>query len=141
MAEVVITRVEEFSAAHRLHNPALSDEDNARIYGYCNNPSGHGHNYRLEVSVAGEPDPKTGYLVDLKILRDLIRERIISEVDHKHLNTDVPWLAGIIPSVENLAVAFWERLDGRIPGARLYSIKLFETERNFVTYYGPGGPK
>lgn len=136
MAEVIITRVEEFSASHRLHNPALTDEENARIYGYCNNPAGHGHNYRLEISVAGEPDSRTGYLIDLKILRDIIRERIIRDVDHRHLNSDVKWLDGVIPSVENLVVEFWKRLDGHLPAGRLHRIRLFETERNFVEYYG-----
>lgn len=138
MAEVIITRVEEFSASHRLHNPALTDEENARIYGYCNNPAGHGHNYRLEISVAGEADPATGYLIDLKILRDIIRDRIIRDVDHKHLNCDVEWLAGVIPSVENLVVEFWERLEGHLPAGRLHRIKLYETERNFVEYRGEG---
>lgn len=138
MAEVTITRVETFSAAHRLHNPALSLEENERIFGYCNNPAGHGHNYRLEVSVTGEPDPATGYLVDLKELRDIIRERIIEDVDHKHLNEDVEWLAGIIPTVENLVIKFWERLDGSIPNARLSKIKLFETEQNYAEFSGKG---
>ena len=138
MPEVVIARIEEFSAAHRLHNPELSDKENERVYGACNNPRGHGHNYTLEISVAGKPDPKTGYLVDLKLLGDIIRKLVISEVDHKHLNYDVAWLSGVIPSVENLVVKIWERLDGNIPGARLHKIRLFESARNFVEYRGPG---
>ena len=137
--EVEITRREEFSAAHRLHDPSLDDAENARIYGICNNPNGHGHNYALEVTVRG-PVPRSGMVLDLNRLMVLLREEIVAEVDHKHLNHDVPFLAGIIPTAENVAVAFWERLAPRIEefeGCRLHRIRLYESANNFVDYRGP----
>ncbi|MCD6119809.1 6-carboxytetrahydropterin synthase [bacterium] len=138
MQEVVVTRIEEFSASHRMNNPELSNAENERIYGPCGNPGGHGHNYRLVVSVKGKMDPKTGYLVDLKKLGTIIHERIIRDVDHKHLNLDVPWLDGVIPSLENLVVKFWSRLEGHLPDGRLHRVRLYESERSFADYYGPG---
>lgn len=134
-----ITRREEFAAAHRLHDPRLSDEENRRLYGPCNNPRGHGHNYVIEVTVRGEIPP-SGMVMDLNRLMLLLREEIIAEVDHKHLNHDVPFLEGIIPTAENLAVAFWERLAPRLEenaACRLQRIRLYESPSNFVDYYGP----
>lgn len=133
---IYITRREVFSASHRLFNPAFSDEENHRIFDKCSNFYGHGHNYVLEVVVAGEIDPATGYLIDLKILKDIIRKNIIDKVDHKHLNYDVDFLNGIIPTAENLAVAFWNQLCDKISSGRLYSVKLYETENNYVEYKG-----
>lgn len=136
---VEITRREEFSAAHRLHDPALGAAENARLYGICNNPHGHGHNYALEVTVRG-PVPRSGMVMDLNRLMVLLREVILCEVDHKHLNHDVPFLEGINPTAENLAIAFWERLVPRIEefeGCRLHRIRLYESRHNFVDYHGP----
>jgi 6-pyruvoyltetrahydropterin/6-carboxytetrahydropterin synthase len=131
-----ITKSMSFSASHRLHNPELSDEENLEIYDKCNNPNGHGHNYKLEVTVVGMPNEKIGYVIDLKLLKKIIEDEVVSHVDHKHLNFDVEFLKDIIPSVENLAKAFWKRLDGKIPDVKLYSIKLYETETSWVEYFG-----
>jgi 6-pyruvoyltetrahydropterin/6-carboxytetrahydropterin synthase len=133
---VYVTRKSHFSAAHRLFNPEFSDEKNEAIYDRCNNYWGHGHNYTVEVTVAGMPDPETGYVIDLKKLRDLMEEHIIEKVDHKHLNHDVDFMQGIIPTAENLAIMFWQQLEPNIPSGTLYSIKLFESDNNFVEYFG-----
>ena len=135
MPKVRVTRRVHFSAAHRLHNPALSDEENARIYGPCNHPNWHGHNYEMDVTVEGEPDPRTGYLVDLGELRD-VAEEVIGQMDHRNLNLDVAWLDGVIPSTENLVVAIWKQLEPRIPRGRLARIVLWETPRNYAEYTG-----
>jgi len=111
---VEITRREEFSAAHRLHNPELSEEENRRLYGICNNPNGHGHNYAVEVTVRGPIAASTGMVMDLNRLMILLREELISQVDHRHLNHDVPFLEGVIPTAENVAVAFWNVLEPRL---------------------------
>ncbi|MEN6511730.1 MAG: 6-carboxytetrahydropterin synthase [Chloroherpetonaceae bacterium] len=133
---IYITRKEIFSAAHRLNNPEFTEEENAQIYDKCNNYWGHGHNYIIEVTVKGEPDPNTGYLIDLKKLKDILDENLISKVDHKHLNHDVNFLEGINPTLENMAIAFWKQLENKIPSGKLYRIKLWETENNSVEYYG-----
>ncbi len=133
---IYITRKETFSAAHRLHNPSFTEEENKKIYDLCNNPNWHGHNYVLEVTVCGYPDPRTGYLIDLKVLKKIIREHIISKVDHKNLNIDVNFLQGIIPTLENIAVAFWKELEDKFTHCKLYKIKLYETEKNVVEYFG-----
>ena len=135
MPKVRVTRRVHFSAAHRLHSPALTDEENARVYGPCNHPNWHGHNYEMEVTVEGEPDPRTGYLVDLGELRD-VAEEVIGQMDHRNLNLDVPWLQGVIPSTENLVVAIWNQLAPRVPGGRLARIVLWETPRNYAEYTG-----
>lgn len=131
-----VTRKAEFSAAHRLFNPKFSDEENEAIFDKCNNPSGHGHNYTLEVTVAGEPNSGTGYVMDLKKLSRLLDEEVIEKVDHKHLNYDVDFLKGIIPTAENLAIAFWRILCPRITEGKLYSIRVYESEKNYVEYRG-----
>ncbi len=133
---VYITKSVSFSAAHRLFNPELSDEENMRIYDKCNNINGHGHNYTLEVTVAGVPDIRTGYLLDLKQLKHIINEEIIDKVDHTNLNFDVPFLEGIIPTVENLAVVFWDILKDKLPNGDLFEIKLSETDSSWVRYRG-----
>lgn len=131
-----VTRRVHFCAGHRLHNPAWDEERNRATYGACSNPNGHGHNYDLEVTVEGEIDPDVGYVMDLRALKELLGVAVLSEVDHANLNLDVPWLEGVVPTTENLAVAIWRRLDGRIPAARLVSVRLWETERNSVEYRG-----
>jgi 6-pyruvoyltetrahydropterin/6-carboxytetrahydropterin synthase len=133
---VYVTRRAQFSASHRLYNPAFSDEENNRIYDKCNNPSGHGHNYELEVTIAGEPDPETGMVIDLKILKKIINEHVIEKLDHKHLNVDVDIMHGIIPTAENIAKKIWEVLEPHIPSGKLYSVRLYETTNNFVDYKG-----
>lgn len=134
---VEISKQVEFSAAHRLWNPAFSDARNWEVFGICNNPNGHGHNYTLEVTIEGEPDPETGMIFDLKRFKDLLDDRLIRRVDHKHLNEDVPFLAGRIPTVENLILAFWKELDGELPGCRLKELVLYESRTNFARYRGP----
>jgi 6-pyruvoyltetrahydropterin/6-carboxytetrahydropterin synthase len=125
-----------FSAAHRLNNPSRDADWNRRIYDKCDNPSGHGHNYALEVSVKGTIDPETGMVIDLKRLKDIMRDRVIDRVDHKNLNTDVDFLRGVIPTAENLARSFWQELAPAIKDGALYEIVLHETERNSVVYRG-----
>jgi 6-pyruvoyltetrahydropterin/6-carboxytetrahydropterin synthase len=133
---VYVTRKAHFSAAHRLFNPKFSDEKNEAVFDKCNNIHGHGHNYTLEVTVAGEPDPETGYVIDLKKLGELIEEVILAKVDHKHLNYDVPELAGIIPTAENIALVFWQLLEGRITDGRLHSVRVAESDNNYAEYRG-----
>jgi 6-pyruvoyltetrahydropterin/6-carboxytetrahydropterin synthase len=127
---VVISRRESFNAAHELRNPDLSEAENRRLYGKCANL--HGHNYVLEVEVAGAVDPITGYVFDLKQLSDVILRRIIEDVDHRNLNTDVPWLEGLIPTAENLALAFRERLRTELPEGSLRTVRLWETDKNWA---------
>ena len=136
---VEITRAEEFSASHRLHDPALGDEENRRLYGICNNPHGHGHNYRLEVTVRGEV-PASGMVMNLTDLMRVLHERVLPQVDHKHLNHDVPFLAGVVTTAENIAVAFWGELEPTlqdIPGCKLHRIRVRESRHNSAEYYGP----
>jgi 6-pyruvoyltetrahydropterin/6-carboxytetrahydropterin synthase len=131
-----VTRRVHFSAGHRLHNPAFDDEKNRTTYGLCNNPNGHGHNYDLEVTVSGPVDPETGFVMDLKQLKGLLGSQVLSDLDHANLNVDVDWLEGVIPTTENLAIAIWERLDGRLGDVKLECVKIWETERNMVEYRG-----
>ncbi len=133
---VYVTRREVFSASHRLHNENLSDAENEAIFDKCNNYYGHGHNYVLEVVVAGEVDPETGYVIDLKKLKNIIKENVIRKVDHKHLNYDVDFMKNVIPTAENIAIGIWNQLADKIPSGKLYSVKLFETENNYVEYKG-----
>jgi len=133
---IYVTRREVFSSSHRLHNSNLSEEENQKIFGKCNSPNGHGHNYILEVVVAGDIDPKTGYVIDLKQLKTIIIEKIIKKVDHKHLNYDVDFLEGINPTTENVVIGIWNQLVDNIPTGKLYSIKLHETENNYIEYKG-----
>jgi 6-pyruvoyltetrahydropterin/6-carboxytetrahydropterin synthase len=127
---VLVSRREAFNAAHQLRDPDLSEADNQRLYGKCANL--HGHNYVLEVVVAGEIDRLTGYVLDLKHLSDVISRRIIADVDHRNLNTDVDWLQGLVPTAENLAVAFWERLHSELSSGSLRSVRLWETDKNWA---------
>ena len=131
-ATMRVSRRESFNAAHQLCDPDLSDDENRGLYGKCVNL--HGHNYVVEVVVTGDVNPSTGYVIDLKRLSDLICREIIQHVDHRNLNTDVPWLMGQIPTAENLAAAFWDRLEPYLPGRVLYSVKVWETEKNWAEY-------
>jgi 6-pyruvoyltetrahydropterin/6-carboxytetrahydropterin synthase len=133
---IYVTRKSTFSAAHRLYNPTFSDERNEAVFDKCNNLWGHGHNYVLEVTVKGLPDPETGYVIDLKELKDILDEVIIQKVDHKHLNFDVDFLSGIIPTVENLCVVFWDQLRNRLPSGELHRIRVFESDQNVADYFG-----
>ncbi len=133
---VYVTRRETFNAAHRVFKPELSDEENFKIFGGCSNPNWHGHNYVLEVVVAGEVNPDTGYVLDLKLLKKIVRENVISKVDHKNLNLETDFMKGIIPSAENITIAIWKELVNKIPGGKLHSVKLYETENNFFEYRG-----
>lgn len=133
---VTVTRRETFSASHRLFNPAFSDAQNQAVFDKCNNPNGHGHNYELEVTVEGPVLPDTGYVVDLKVLKEVIRREVIAKVDHKHLNHDVEFLRGVIPTAENIALGIWKVLVDRIPSGRLVSVRLRETENNVVEVRG-----
>ncbi len=133
---VYVTRKETFSAAHRLFNSSYSDEKNFEIFGSCSNPRWHGHNYILEVTVAGEPDLHTGFVIDLKVLKNIINEHILDKTDHKNLNTETDFLKGIIPSAENIARAIFNELKDKLPSGKLFSVKLFETDKNFVEYRG-----
>jgi len=133
-----ITRKVTFSAAHRLHNPELSNEENKNIYGECNNADGHGHNYVLEVTVRGHVSDKTGMVIDLKALKKIITENIVIKVDHKYFNHDVDFLRDIIPTAENLIIQFWKILKEVLSdyNAELYELKLYETDNNIVVYRG-----
>ncbi|GBD06432.1 6-carboxy-5,6,7,8-tetrahydropterin synthase [bacterium HR21] len=133
---VYVTRRVSFSAAHRLYNPQWSEERNQAVFDKCANPHGHGHNYVVEVTVAGIPDPETGYVVDLKLLARVLEEEILSKVDHKHLNYDVDFLRGVNPTVENLAIAFWQILEGKLPAGKLYAVRVYESENNYAEYRG-----
>ena len=140
---IYVSRTEHFNAAHKLHNPNWSMAKNQEVFGPCANVNWHGHNYDLIVTVKGKPDPDTGFVIDLKKLSTLIRESIISKVDHKNLNMDVSFMEGKLASTENLVIEFWnilapqiEKIASPASGAKLHSLKLYETPRNFVEYYG-----
>ena len=136
MPSVTVTRRLRFNAAHRIHNPALSDAENTALYGKCNNPNWHGHNYVLEVSVRGEVDPRTGYVVDLGALRDVVEREVIDVMDHRNLNLDVPFMQGVNPTSENIVVQCWRVLEPHVAPARLARLRLWETENNYVEYEG-----
>lgn len=137
MPTVQVTRRVHFSAAHRLFRADWSDERNRQLFGACSNPLGHGHNYEVDVTVEGPVDPETGYVLDLKILKELLEEQVLQDVDHKNLNQEVPWLAGKNPTTENLVVAIWQRVAPALPpGIELVRIVVWETPRNYVEYSG-----
>jgi 6-pyruvoyltetrahydropterin/6-carboxytetrahydropterin synthase len=133
---VYLTRKAEFSASHYYHNPEMSPEENQRIFGKCNNPHGHGHNYTLEVTVKGEVDARSGFVVDLKQLKDLMNLEVIDVLDHRFLNKEVPEFQDAIPTTENLAVSIWNRLRPRLKLAQLHRVRVYETPDLFVDYYG-----
>ncbi len=133
---VYLTRRTTFSASHRLWSNQLSEEENYAVYEKCANPNGHGHNYILEVTVHGNVDPRTGMVLNLTDMKRVTNEQVINWVDHKHLNYDVPWLEGVIPTAEMLVIKFWERLEGSFPQGLLYEVTLHETENNSAVYRG-----
>ncbi len=137
---VYLTRKAEFSAAHYYRNPQLTPEENQRIFGKCNNPHGHGHNYTLEVTVKGEVDPKSGFVVDLKQLKDVMSREVLDAFDHRFLNMEVPEFStdapAMIPTTENLAIAIWRRLAPKLKAAQLHRVRVYETPDLFVDFYG-----
>jgi len=140
-AMIALTRAFDFAASHRLHAPALTDDENRDLFGKCNNPYGHGHNYGVEVTVAGEPDPVTGMLVDLVALDEVLEREVVGRFDHKNLNRDTPEFAQQNPTSENLTRVIWDCLSEKIPApARLYRVVVKETDRNYFEYYGGDAP-
>jgi 6-pyruvoyltetrahydropterin/6-carboxytetrahydropterin synthase len=133
---VYITRRERFNAAHKLFNPKWTKEENEAFFGKCANHYYHGHNFELFVTVKGIANPDTGMVMDLKVLKALIKEEVTEKLDHKNLNEDINFLKGQMPSIENIIVAIWEILDAKITDGKLHYLKLIETENNFVEYYG-----
>ncbi|MGA9291457.1 MAG: 6-carboxytetrahydropterin synthase [Ignavibacteriaceae bacterium] len=133
---VYVTRRVTFNAAHRLFNPHLSDKENYIVFGKCSNPNWHGHNYVLEVVVAGEINPETGFVINLKDLKGIIEKHVIEKVDHKNLNLETDFMKGKIPTTENFSIGIWNQLADKIPNGKLYSVKLSETENNFFEYKG-----
>ena len=135
---IYITRKEHFNAAHKLHREDWSDEKNLEVFGKCANPNWHGHNYTLYITVKGEVDNEKGYIVNLKELSMLIKERVCDKMDHKNLNLDVEFMKGIMPSIENTAIAIWKQLEAPVKkiGGTLHCVKLWETENNYVEYFG-----
>ncbi|XP_017338092.1 6-pyruvoyl tetrahydrobiopterin synthase [Ictalurus punctatus] len=131
-----LTRVQSFSASHRLHSKSLSDEENKRIFGKCNNPNGHGHNYKVEVTVQGKIDQNTGMVMNLTDLKQYIEEGIMNPLDHKNLDLDVPYFANTVSTTENLAVYIWDNMIKLLPPNMLYEIKVHETDNNVFVYRG-----
>ncbi len=142
MKTIYITRRETFNAAHKLWKPEWSEEKNDEVFGKCANKNWHGHNFELYVTVKGIPNPDTGFVMNLKTLSAIVREKVVEALDHKNLNLDVPFLKGIMASTENVAIAIWDLIDEDIRnnGGELAKIKLIETENNFVEYYGGKEP-
>jgi 6-pyruvoyltetrahydropterin/6-carboxytetrahydropterin synthase len=137
MPDVTVTRRMHFNAAHRVHNPELSDEENERLFGRCNNPNWHGHNYMLDVSVAGPIQTRTGYVMDLAALKRVVQDAVIDKVDHRNFNLEVDFMRGVIPTAENIVVGCWRVLAPRVAPARLVRLILWETPNNYVEYEGP----
>jgi 6-pyruvoyltetrahydropterin/6-carboxytetrahydropterin synthase len=133
---ILLTRKAEFSASHYYWVPAWTEQENARAFGKCANRNGHGHNYTLEVTVAGEIDATTGFVVDLKELKDVMEREVVSVYDHRHLNLEVPEFASALPTTENIAIAVWKRLEGKIAGAKLHKVRVYEMPDLFADYYG-----
>jgi 6-pyruvoyltetrahydropterin/6-carboxytetrahydropterin synthase len=133
---ILLTRRAEFSAAHYYWNERWSEEENQRVFGRCANRNGHGHNYTLEVTVAGDVDAQSGFVVDLKQLKDVLNGEVVDVYDHRHLNLEVPEFKDRMPTAENIAISAWERLDGKILGARLHRVRVYEMPDLFADYYG-----
>ena len=133
---ILLTRKADFSAAHYYWNDAWTPEENERAFGKCSNRSGHGHNYTLEVTVEGEVDPVSGFVVDLKALKDIIEREVVQVYDHRHLNLEVPEFKDAIPTTENIAIAIWKRLEGKIAGAKLHRVRVYEMPDLFADYLG-----
>lgn len=133
---VYLTRKCEFSASHHYHNPAFSAEENRRVFGKCNNPNGHGHNYTLEVTVKGNVDARTGFVVDLKELKEIMNHEVVDAMDHRYLNKEMPEFASLIPTTENIAIVAWKRLESKLKVAKLHRIRVYETPDLWADYYG-----
>jgi len=133
---IYLTRKAEFSSAHYYWNDQWTAEENQRVFGKCANRNGHGHNYTLEVTVAGEVDGTSGFVVDLKELKEILDREVVSVYDHRHLNLEVPEFKAAIPTTENIAIAIWKRLEAKIPGAKLYRVRVYEMDELFADYYG-----
>ena len=133
---ILLTRKAEFSASHYYWNEAFSPEENERVFGKCANRNGHGHNYTLEVTVEGEVDPVTGFVVDLKQLKDVMDREVVQIYDHRHLNLEVPEFRQTIPTTENIAIAIWRRLEPKLDGAKLHRVRVYEMADLFADYYG-----
>ena len=133
---VLLTRKAEFSAAHFYFNPAWSEEENERVFGKCANRNGHGHNYTLEVTVKGEVDPRSGFVVDLKQLKEIMHREVLDAMDHRFLNKEVPEFLHRIPTTENIAIAIWQRLVTKLEKAKLHRVRVYETRDLFVDFYG-----
>jgi len=133
---VYLTRKAEFSASHYYHNPDFTPEQNRQIFGKCNNPQGHGHNYMLEVTVKGDIDPDSGFVVDLKQLKEIMHREVLDAMDHRFLNKEVPEFTTRIPTTENLAIAIWQRLEPKLDNAKLHRVRVYETADLFVDFYG-----
>lgn len=137
MSRVRVTTDLEFSAAHRVFNPKWTDERNHQVFGGCANPNWHGHNYKLRVTVEGELDPDTGFVIDFRDLNSLVDSVVIKDLDHKNINLDVPWMEGVISSAENMVIAIWNRISGVLPnGVELKKLTLWENSRSYVEYTG-----
>ena len=135
---ILLTRTADFSSAHFYWNDAWSEEENFRVFGKCANRQGHGHNYTLEVTVAGEVNPVSGFVVDLKLLKDILEKEVISVYDHRHLNYEVPEFKNVVPTTENIAIAIWRRLDGKVPNAKLKRVRVYEMPELFADFFGEG---
>lgn len=133
---VYLTRKSEFSASHHYANPEFTPEENRRIFGKCNNPHGHGHNYTLEVTVKGAVDPRTGFVMDLKELKEVLNREVLDAMDHRYLNKEVPEFAHHVPTTENVAIAIWHRLEKKLTVAKLHRVRLYEAPDLFVDFYG-----
>ena len=133
---VYLTRKAEFSSSHYYHNPEFSAEENRRIFGKCNNPNGHGHNYTLEVTVKGEVDPRSGFVFDLRKLKETMTREVLEALDHRFLNKEVPEFFTKIPTTENLAIVIWQRLAPKLQAAQLHRVRVYETPELFVDFYG-----
>lgn len=133
---IYLTRKCEFSASHYYYNPEFSEEENRRLFGKCANLNGHGHNYTLEVTVKGDVDPTTGFVVDLKQLKEILNREVVDAMDHRHLNKEVPEFAKQIPTTENIAIAIWNRLSSKLTQAKLHCVRVYEMPDLFVDYYG-----
>ena len=136
---IYLTRRADFSASHYYHDPQLSAEENARVFGKCANLNGHGHNYVLEVTVKGEVDAKTGFVIDLKELKQLLEREVVDAMDHRHLNKEVPEFARMNPTTENLAIVIWKRLESKLRLAKLHRVRVFENEDLYADFYGEAG--
>jgi 6-pyruvoyltetrahydropterin/6-carboxytetrahydropterin synthase len=133
---VYLTRREQFNAAHRLFNPKWDDARNERVFGKCSNPNWHGHNYTVEVTIKGQPDPDTGFLFNASELSRIMWREALEKMDHRNLNLEVDFLKGVMPSTENLAKAIWKQLEPHLHDCELHQVRLYETEKNFADYYG-----